>query len=143
MHLRLCASLVTLLLLAGCASSSPDARIRRNPELFAQYPPAVQERIRAGQIDIGYTEDMVLMALGDPVRRVERMDHSGVTQVWIYSRQSSSPQFSFGVGMGSFGRRSAVGTSVGMSTGGGYYDDEAMRVEFQQGRVVRVDYRRG
>lgn len=142
MHSRLLLALFAVLLLAGCASR-PDERIRQSSQTFSQLPPDVQQRIRAGQIDLGYTEEMVWMALGEPARRVERVDLDGRTQVWVYSRTQSQPRFSFGIGMGNYGRHSAVGTSVGVSTGGGYYEDEAMRVEFLHGRVVRVDYRRG
>lgn len=132
--------LVLLGVLAGCAST-PESRIRRNPQFFAQLPPQIQERVRHGQIEIGDTEDVVRLALGEPARRVERVDQrSGLTQVWIFARQA--PRFSFGVGVGSYGRHS--GGSLGVSTStGGYEDDEAMRVEFQQGRVVRIDYRKG
>lgn len=133
-----CLALVAFL--AGCAST-PESRIQRNPEAFAQLPPAVQERVRRGQIEIGDTESVVLLALGEPARRMERLDQrTGSSQVWIYAR--SAPRFSFGIGVGSYGRHSATSVGVGTSTGG-YDDDEAMRVEFQQGRVARVDYRKG
>ncbi|MBA4136708.1 MAG: hypothetical protein C0518_05265 [Opitutus sp.] len=133
-------SLALIVALAGCAST-PESRIQRNPQSFAQLPADVQERVRRGQIDIGDTEEVVLLALGDPVRQVERVDQrTGATRVWIYARQA--PRFSFGFGVGSYGRHS--GGSLGVSTStGGYQDDEAMRVEFQQGRVVRIDYRKG
>ncbi|MBA3849906.1 MAG: hypothetical protein C0502_07905 [Opitutus sp.] len=129
-----------LAFLAGCAST-PESRIQRNPEAFAQLPPAVQERVRRGQVYIGDSESVVLLALGEPARRMERLDQrTGLSQVWIYAR--SAPRFSFGIGVGSYGRHSATRVGVGTSTGG-YKDDEAMRVEFRQGRVVRVDYRKG
>ena len=136
---RLAILLLPVLLLVGCAST-PDQRISRAQAEYNQLPPAVQQQIRAGQVDIGFTETMVWMALGEPARKVERVSAEGVAQVWYYTR--SAPRFSFGVGVGSYGRRSAFGTSVSTSTGG-YYDDEAMRVEFLGGRVARVEYRRG
>jgi hypothetical protein len=141
MRSRIFLVLLSLVFIAGCASR-PDDRIRQNPQLFSQLPPDVQQRIRAGQIDIGYTAEMVYLALGNPTRRLDRIDRQGQSEVWMYSRQSSQPRFSFGVGMGSYGRHSAFGTSISTSTYD-YRDDEAMRVEFQQGRVVRIDYRRG
>ena len=141
MHTRLAALLFSLLLLAGCAST-PDQRISRAQAEYNQLPPAVQQQIRAGQIDLGFTETMVWMALGEPARKVERVSAEGTAQVWVYTR--SEPRMSFGFGVGSYGRRSSVGTGVGISTGGsGFASDEAMRVEFLQGRVSRVEYRRG
>ena len=38
--------------LFGC--STPESRIRRNPELFAQIPPAQQELIRKGEVALGF-----------------------------------------------------------------------------------------
>lgn len=118
---------------------TPDQRIAQNQAVFAQFSPDVQQNLRAGRIDVGYTDQMVLIALGEPAHRLERVDATGHTEVWVYVR--NAPQFSFGFGFGSFGRHSA--SSVGVSTSTGYYDDEALRVEFQQGRVVRIDYRKG
>ncbi len=133
------AGLALLAFLAGCAST-PESRIQRNPEAFAQLPTAVQERVRRGQIDLGDSESVVLLALGEPARRLERLDQrTGASEVWIYARQG--PRFSFALGVGSYGGHSATSVGIGTSTGG-YEDDEAMRVEFQQGRVVRVDYRK-
>lgn len=139
MHLRPLALVASLLFLAGCAST-PDQRIGRAQAEYNQLPPTVQQQIRAGQVDIGFTETMVWMALGEPARKVERVSAEGVTQVWYYARQA--PRMTFGFGFGSYGRRSGFGTSVSTSTGG-YYDDEAMRVEFIGGRVTRVEYRKG
>jgi len=136
---RLAVFLASIALLAGCAST-PDQRISRAQSEFNQLPPTVQEQISAGRVDIGFTETMVWMALGEPSRKVERVSAEGVAQVWYYTR--SAPRFSFGIGVGSYGRRSAFGTSVSTSTGG-YYDDEWMRVEFVSGRVSRVEYRKG
>jgi len=139
MHARLLFALVAALLIAGC-SSTPDQRIAQNQAAFAQFPPDVQQSLRAGRVDVGYTESMVLIALGEPARRFTRVEATGRADVWVYVR--NAPRFSFGFGVGSFGRHSA--TSVGVSTEtGGYRDDEALRVELQQGRVTRIDYRKG
>lgn len=131
--------ILPLVLLAGC-SSTPDQRIAQNQAAFAQFPPDVQQNLRAGHIDVGYTDQMVLIALGEPARRLVRVDQTGRTDVWVYRR--NAPRFSFGFGVGSYGRHSA--TSIGIDTStGDYYDDEALRVDLQQGRVVRIDYRKG
>jgi len=54
------AALATIL--AACAST--DSRIRDNQSTFDQLPPPVQQQIRAGQVGLGFTPQMVQMALG-------------------------------------------------------------------------------
>ena len=80
---RLLPALPLLLLLAGCAST-PDQRIQRNQELFDTLPVAAQARIRGGQIDLGFTPDMVRIALGEPQRQLVRRTPAGETPVWLY-----------------------------------------------------------
>ena len=81
--LRLSAAASLLLLLAGCATT-PASRIQQNQELFDSLPVADQARIRGGQITLGYTPDMVRIALGDPQRRLVRRSADAETAVWLY-----------------------------------------------------------
>jgi len=69
-------------LVAGCAS--PKSRIEKNPELFASFPPEVQANVQQGKIDVGYTQDMVDMALGAPDRKYTRKSATGTVEVWSY-----------------------------------------------------------
>ncbi|MDI1319281.1 MAG: hypothetical protein PSW75_03680 [bacterium] len=101
-------------LLAGC--STPDSRIARHRAAFDQLPAAVQQKIRAGQVDVGFTPEMVQLALGEPDRVFTRRSENGDTEVWGY--QDHGPHFSIGLGVGSGGRHSSVGGGVAMSTGG-------------------------
>jgi hypothetical protein len=121
-------------LLVAC--SSPDSRIADNRSAFEQFPADVQQKIRTGQVDVGFTPQMVLMSLGEPARKYTRKTEKGDTDVWSY--HDDSPKFSFGVGVGSGGRGSSVGGGVGVSTGG-YDPDEKIRVEFRNGSVTAVD----
>jgi outer membrane protein assembly factor BamE (lipoprotein component of BamABCDE complex) len=75
-------ALAGLFLLAGC--STPDARIKNNPETFNRCTPQQQELIKQGEVALGFDEDMVRLALGDPDRVVTRTDASGQSQVWSY-----------------------------------------------------------
>ena len=75
--------LPVLLLLAGCATT-PTQRIAKNQDLFDSFPVAAQARIRGGQIDLGFTPDMVRIALGDPQRKVLRRTADGDTEIWLY-----------------------------------------------------------
>jgi hypothetical protein len=134
------AAVAAVLFLGGCAST-PESRIQRNPEAFAALPSAVQERVRRGAVEIGDTPEIVRLALGEPARVVQRVDaRTGASEVWIFLKES--PRISFGFGVGSYGRSSGVG--LGVSTGDlAVREDEALRVEFQQGRVTRIDFRKG
>lgn len=130
--------LLPLLWFVGCASAPAD-RIARHQAEFALLPAETQALVRAGRVDIGFSEIAVTLALGEPLRRFEKRESAGVTSVWVYGR--SGPTFSFGVGVGVGGRHSAGGIGVDTtlpSTG----DDEALRIEFQQGKVVKLEYRK-
>jgi hypothetical protein len=122
-------------LLAGCAST-PQTRISEHRELYRSFPSEVQRKVSAGQVDVGFTEEMVQLALGDPDRRVTRDTETGRDEVWVYANKE--PRMSFGFGFGSYGRRS--GSSVGVSTStGGYGREERMRVVFRDGKVTAVE----
>ena len=125
------------LLLSGC--STPDSRIDSNRAAFNQFPADVQEKIKAGRIDVGFTPEMVRMALGEPARVYTRKTETGDTEVWIFT--DSKPRISLGIGVASGGPHSAVGMGMQTSTGG-YEPDEKTRVEFRNGRVDRIEFRR-
>src|SRR3954471_23420824 len=135
----------TLLLVLGLSAlltactSNPETRIAKNPAIFDTYPPQVRQKIRAGEVDIGFTPDMVRLALGEPSRVFRRQTQDGATELWIY--QDNGPRFSLGIGVGTFGRHSATSLGVSSSTGG-YDPEEKMHVEFRDGRVTAVEYAR-
>ena len=128
-------ALLSLALLAAC--STPDSRIAGDRAAFDQLPAEVQQKIRAGQVDVGFTPEMVRLALGEPDRKFTRKTGAGDLEVWGY--HDNTPQFSIGLGIGGGGRHSAVGGGMEMSTGG-YDPEEKVRVEFRAGRVSAVDY---
>jgi hypothetical protein len=80
--LFLAASAVAVLFSFGC--STPETRIRKNPELFAQLAPEQQEMIRRGQVAVGFNAEMVRLALGEPDRYTTRTDQDGMSEVWHY-----------------------------------------------------------
>lgn len=130
------AALALALAFAGC--STPDSRIEKNSASFAGYPPAVQAKIRAGEIEVGYTSDMVQLALGKPDRVIRRRTAAGESEVWIYA--DKSPTFSFGVGIGGGGHHSGGGVAVGASTDGDR--DDRLRVVFDAGKVTAIERRK-
>lgn len=85
-HLMKTVSLLVLLMAAlvvvGC--NSPASRIRRNPELFSQLTPSQQDLIRQGRVELGFSAEMVRLALGEPDRLGMRTDADGTSEIWNY-----------------------------------------------------------
>ncbi len=127
------AALVCALAFAGC--STPDSRIEKNAAAFASYPPAVQARLRAGEVEIGYTEEMAAIALGKPDRTFRRQTATDETIVWAYA--DKTPTISFGVGIGGGGHHSGGGVAMGTSTGG--HRGDRLHVVFKAGRVTAIE----
>ncbi len=71
-------------LLAGCVST-PERRIERNPALFASFPPEAQARVRKGEVAVGFTKDMVRLAIGEPRHVHARTTQAGESEVWTYT----------------------------------------------------------
>ena len=69
--------------LPGCQTI--DSRIKEKPEVFASVDKVTQDKIKQGIIDIGYTEDMVYLALGAPDQKRESVTATGRSITWIYN----------------------------------------------------------
>ena len=123
-------------LFAGC--STPSSRIEKHQSEFATWPADVQQKVRAGRVDIGFTPEMVRVALGEPSRHYTRTTAQGVQEIWSYPEKG--PKFSIGLGLGSVHGNTAMGG--GVAVGDAFRDDEAMRVVFDQGRVAAIETRR-
>lgn len=121
---------------AGCSTTA--SRIEKNQAAFAAASPEVQAKIRAGQVDVGFTLDQVMIALGEPDRRFTRTTEKGVSEVWAYA--DHGPAFSFGMGVGGGGGSTSVGTGVMVNTGGNR-DSDRLRVVFDGGRVIALEKR--
>ncbi|MCW8946568.1 MAG: hypothetical protein OQK80_03790 [Sedimenticola sp.] len=82
------------LLLTGCmsAQSLRDERIETEQALFDSYPPDIQEQVRLGQIDIGYSKDMVRFAWGPPDQVFRRTTRAKQSVVWSYTQLRSYPR---------------------------------------------------
>jgi hypothetical protein len=71
--------------------------------------------IRTGQIAVGFDQDMVRMALGDPSREVS-VDTAGGKQIaWEYRELKPSMNVGIGGGIGTRGSGIGIGTGVGVS----------------------------
>jgi hypothetical protein len=69
--------------ITGC--QTVESRIKEKPEVFANADKATQDKIKQGIIDLGYTEDLVYVALGAPDEKRETITAAGKTLTWIYS----------------------------------------------------------
>lgn len=135
--LRMLSLLAVAALFTGCQSL--DSRISNNQTAFNSWPAEVQQKIRQGRIDVGFTPAQVQVALGEADRKYSRTTERGTAEVWAYFGGRSG--FSLGLGVGSFGRSSAYGAGVGYDTTTYGADDERVRVIFEKGAVVSVEAR--
>jgi len=129
-------SLWPLMLLLSAACATPATRIRKNQAAFDKCPPAVQEKIRNGEVAVGFTAEQALLALGEPDRRFTRKFASETLQVWAYSGFEFRPTLgvgnSFGVGNAAY----STGLSLEQAQ---TYPDEKTRLVFRDGVVISVE----
>lgn len=125
-----------LTLMAGCASI--DSRISNDQATFNSWPGDVQKKIRAGQVEIGFTREMTRMALGDPQRIITLTTDSDVTETWVYEEKKSN--VSLGLGLGTMRNGSALGGGVTM--GEKWKDREVLRVTFDSTKVTVLEQRK-
>jgi hypothetical protein len=131
-RVRLAVCSAVVLALAGCSTTA--SRIRERQAVFDSYPEPIQHNLRRGIIEVGYTPEMVFIALGEPDRKVEVATEDGVSQVWTWWK--SSPGVA--LGLGSWSRLgSHVGFGTGISVGDRARREEKAVVEFRRGRVRR------
>ncbi len=111
MHfLKFFTALATLLILAGC--STTNNRIQSNPSVFNASTPTEQAMIKAGQIDIGFTQEQAALALGKPDNEKSVETTTGKQLVWEYRK--IDPNLGFSLGIGSWGR--GLNTGVGVNS---------------------------
>ena len=123
------------LALAGCATTPAD-RIVQNQSTFDSWPAEIQAKIRAGQVAVGFNEEQVLMALGEPDRTITRTTEKGISIVWAYSHRGS--HFSFGLGMAGGSGHTGYGAGVAMNDRP-YFSGDAMHVVFMDHKVVSIE----
>jgi hypothetical protein len=118
-----------VLLAAGCATDTLDNRIKQNSAIYAGLTPEEQNQIRSGIITVGFTPQMVLMALGKPERILPGKGPGEEDWVYVnvYSRDGYSIMPSAKVTATQFGRAPIRGSMSGM---GGK----------QQGMEYHLDY---
>jgi hypothetical protein len=75
--------MVAALIFAGC--DTPDSRIRGNMDLFNRLSTADQDLIKQGKVAVGFTPEMVKLALGEPDQIYTRTDARGPSESWVYT----------------------------------------------------------
>jgi len=74
-------SVLLVLLQFGCTHA-----VRYTEEEIKNFPPAAQDNIRKGQIDLGMTAEQVRYAWGSPMSRKSLEPYEGKSrEEWIYS----------------------------------------------------------
>lgn len=79
------ATVVCLCFLSGCATT-PVERMARYPELLEDVSPEQAAQIRQGNLDLGFTSNMVFLAVGAPSEVYRRQSEAGASEVWVYLR---------------------------------------------------------
>ncbi|GJQ57066.1 MAG: hypothetical protein HKUEN07_36350 [Rhodocyclaceae bacterium] len=78
---------LTLLLLAfalaGC--STFEKRAEQKADVYSRLDAATQGKLKQGLVEIGYSPDMVYIALGSPDQRNETVTAQGRKEIWIYN----------------------------------------------------------
>jgi hypothetical protein len=136
--------LIAAYTLTGCITAQQlrERRIAQNHELFNAFNPDIQEKVRLGQIDLGFSQDMVRLAWGSPDRIYIRTTSDGVATVWTYTRMRTYTQterMTIPVHVtDSTGKTRTEYTSVWVNR-----DTEeeyaAARVEFTQGIITAIE----
>jgi len=87
-RLLLLVILTAVFALAACVTSQQirDRRIAANQEIFSSFSTEIQQKIRAGQVELGFSEEMVMLAWGRPHMVYTRTTGKGETTVWTYSK---------------------------------------------------------
>lgn len=104
--------MLSIALLSACSTTS--SRIKQQQELFDSYPPATQAAIQSGEIKVGFSAEMVHMALGKPSHTATQATTDGALTTLSFSKKR--PGLGFSIGGGSFGGSTSIGGGVGVST---------------------------
>ncbi len=138
-----CFILSLLLLLPAC--STVESRIKEHEPFFTALPAETQQRLREQRITVGDTKDMVYIAMGHPDVQQTRIDSSGVSRdVWsylgvYYTRDSVwyYPYHRRHRNDHPFGDHYHGPESVDVQ-----HEYEALRIEFDQGKIRAIDQTR-
>lgn len=133
-------------LLTGCVST-PQSRVDENRDLFESFTANQKETILKGEVDLDFTEGMVMMAAGLPDRKAKKRTRDGASEVWTYYEYRARPIHGFGGGYhGYFAYNSSYGYWVRRPYWNNHLvvasygePEKNLVVEFQEGKVVSFE----
>ena len=141
------------LLLGAC--STINTRINEKAPVFYSLDPDTRAKIAHGDVELGYTPDMVYIALGQPDVKRHSVSTSGQTEQWIYRSyydDDFAPGFGPGFGYAGYHRWFApYGRFYRVYWEPVYWDypypyrgipEDDIRVTFRDGKVVMIDQAR-
>ena len=138
-------TLVGALLLFGCATT-PQSRVDENPALFDSFSVEQKEIILKGEVDLGFTQEMVMMAAGMPDRKAKKRSKNGTSEVWTYYQYTPRSIYGFG----DYGNYYSFSSRHGGWYRNGYWGDHVivsregereknLVVEFQNGEIISFE----
>jgi hypothetical protein len=134
---------VFVLALAGC--STVGSRIKEHATEFNQLDPETQTKIRQGTVAVGFTPNMVYMALGAPDAKRHRLSRGGSTETWIYNTYYQTYEGTQLVDYHRWYRYDRFHRRYFVYWGPAYADvyrthrEEKIRVTFRDGEVASID----
>lgn len=142
MKIRLLLSLL-ILGLAGC--STFEKRSAEKSAVFSTLDAATQENLSKGMVEVGYTPDMVYIALGSPDSKSEHTTAKGSEITWIYRAYYTEYQ-----GTQTVGYRRYVSYNPKTKTHFVYYEpvrvdlyrdrtEDRIRITFSDGKVSVIE----
>ncbi len=139
---------LSLLLAAGLVTgcSTVNSRIREKAPLYYSLDANTQSKIAHGDIDVGFTPDMVYIALGEPTRKRERTTQDGTNDTWIYStyydRYEGTAQVGYHRWVVPYGRGYRVFWEPAYQDVYSQQREDRIRVTFANGKVSSIDQAR-
>ncbi|MGC4071442.1 MAG: hypothetical protein QM760_02770 [Nibricoccus sp.] len=124
-------------------TSTVESRIEEKSHVFNTLSPDAQAHIKQGLVDIGYTQDMVYMAMGKADRVTERANEGGTETVVLTTaiiRSTKARRFANTRGWcitTSASRR--IGDDERCVDAFSDHAEEVARVVFKDGKVVSVE----
>lgn len=133
--------------LVGC--QSVESRIKERPEAFLNADQESQGKILQGDIDVGFTEDQVYIALGKPDEKRESVNADGRHVTWIYNTYYSRYEgdrmigYERNVYFDPRIRRYRMYYRPAFVETYSEHKEERIRVRFEHGKVVSIDQTKG
>lgn len=128
------------LLLGAC--STINSRINEKGSVYHSLDPAAQATIAHGDVGIGFTPDMVYMALGRPDAKRHRTSADGTAETWIYGTYYDRHDGAMYLGYRRWGGWNRGFYRMYWEPVHHRLPSEEIRVTFQNGKVVTIDQAR-